>query len=59
MKDLLTNYFIDRGVDDKIAGMLAELAITLAIIAVCILINFILKKIVIGIASKIAKEKQA
>ena len=58
MKDLLTNYFIDRGADDKIAGMLAELAITLTIIAVCILINFILKKIVIGIVSKIAKRSK-
>ena len=58
MKELLINYFTNKGAENKIAGLLADIAITLAILVICIIVHLILKKIVLRIVTKIIKRNK-
>lgn len=58
MKDLFSDFFKYKGAEGDTAEILAALAITLTILIVCILVYIILKKILIGIVTKLIKRNK-
>ena len=58
MKELFSNYFINRGANDETVGMLTALAISLAILIICIVIHILMKRIVLRIVTKVIRRNK-
>ena len=55
MMDLLMTYFKEKGANEDVSGILANVAITASLIIICFIIHIILKHIVMRILTKIIK----
>lgn len=58
MLDLINEYFISYGAEDKAAGIFATLTITLVLILICLVVNVIFKHVFLRIVTKIIRSNK-
>lgn len=58
MRKWFITFFENNGANSNVSGILADFAITVTLILICILIHFILKKIILSVATKIIKNNK-
>lgn len=58
MKDLFNDFFVNKGAEGGTAEMLTSIAITLAILIVCIITYIIIKKVLLSIITKIIRRNK-